>query len=77
MLVLVRAQSDPVALLPAIRRAVWAIDPNQPIADIKTMNQIAADNVGQSRLNMILMGGLADWPSFWPRSEFTDCCRTR
>ena len=57
MLVLVRAQSDPVALLPAIRRAVWAIDPNQPIADIKTMNQIAADNVGQSRLNMILMGG--------------------
>jgi putative ABC transport system permease protein len=57
MLVLVRAQSDPVALLPAIRRAVWTLDPNQPIADIKTMNQIAADNVGQSRLNMILMGG--------------------
>ena len=58
MLVLVRAQGDPVALVPAMRKAVWTIDPNQPIADIKTMNQVVSDNVGQSRLNMILMARL-------------------
>jgi putative ABC transport system permease protein len=62
MLVLVRTQGDPVALVPVLRKTVWAIDPNQPVADIKTMNQVVSDNVGQSRLNMILMavfGGLA------------------
>ena len=62
MQVLIRTQSDPTALIPSLRKVVWTIDPNQPIADIKTMNQIVADNVGQPRLNMILMavfGGLA------------------
>lgn len=62
MLVLVRTQGDPVALVPGLRQAVWNIDPNQPVADIKTMNQVVSDNVGQSRLNMILMacfGGVA------------------
>ena len=56
MLVLVRTQGDPVAIVPALRKAVWAIDPDQPIADIKTMNQVLSDHIGQSRLNMLLMG---------------------
>jgi putative ABC transport system permease protein len=56
MLVLIRTQGDPVALIPSLRNAVWKIDANQPIADIKTMSQIMSDHVGQSRLNMILMG---------------------
>ena len=62
MLVLVQTQGDPIALVPALRKAVWTIDPNQPVADIKTMNQVVANHVGQPRLNMILMavfGGLA------------------
>ena len=56
MLVLVRTQGDPVAVVPALRNTVWAIDPNQPIADIKTMNQILSDSIEQPRLNMLLMG---------------------
>ena len=62
MLVLVRSQGDPVTLVPALRKVVWRIDPNQPVADIKTMNQVISDNIGQLRLNMILMvcfGGVA------------------
>ena len=62
MLVLLRTRSDPKALVPSLRRAVWAIDPNQPIADIRTMNEIVSDSVSQPRLNMLLMsifGGLA------------------
>src|SRR5439155_12427507 len=51
-----RTQGDPVAVVPALRNTVWAIDPNQPIADIKTMNQILSDSIGQPRLNMLLMG---------------------
>ena len=56
MLVLVRTQGDPLTIVPALRRAVWTVDSNQPIADIKTMNQIVSDHVAQPRLNMILMG---------------------
>jgi len=55
MLVLVRTQGDTLALVPSLRKAVWTIDPNQPIAEIKTMTQVVSDNVSQSRLNMILM----------------------
>jgi putative ABC transport system permease protein len=62
MLVLVRTQGDPVSLIPTLRQAVWTIDPNQPIANITTMNEVISDNMSQARLNMILMavfGGLA------------------
>jgi putative ABC transport system permease protein len=56
MVAIVRTQDDPAAMVPALRRAVWAIDPNQPIASVKTLNEVVSDSVGPSRLNMILMG---------------------
>jgi len=56
MTILVRSKGDPLALVPALRNAVWAIDPNQPIATINTMAKIVADSVAQPRLNMLLMG---------------------
>jgi putative ABC transport system permease protein len=33
-----------------------AIDPNQPISNVTTMNKIVADSIAQPRLNMLLMG---------------------
>jgi putative ABC transport system permease protein len=62
MTVLVRTAGDPEAIVPALRQAVWSIDPSQPIATVKTMDQIVADSIAQPRLNMTLMamfGGLA------------------
>ncbi len=56
MTFLVRTHGDPAALAPALRNAVWAIDPNQPISDINTLEKIVADNIAQPRLNMLLMG---------------------
>jgi putative ABC transport system permease protein len=56
MTVLVRTLSDPNALVPALRSAVLAIDPNQPITNIKTMDHIVADSIAQPRLSMLLMG---------------------
>jgi putative ABC transport system permease protein len=55
MTVLVRTQGDPTAIVPALRSAVWALDPNQPISDISTLEKIVADNIAQPRLNMTLM----------------------
>jgi putative ABC transport system permease protein len=56
MAILVRTQNDPTALVPALRQAVWAIDSNQPITNINTLEKIVADSIAQPRLNMLLMG---------------------
>jgi putative ABC transport system permease protein len=62
MTILVRTTSEPKSLVPALRQAVWSIDPNQPIANVNTLEQIVSDSIAQPRLNMLLMmlfGGLA------------------
>ena len=57
MQILVRTSVDPMALVPALRNAVWTLDRNQPIAEVKTLGQVVSDSVQRPRLNMILMGG--------------------
>jgi putative ABC transport system permease protein len=59
MSVVVRAGFDPRPLIPAIRDEVWAIDKDQPVTDIKTMDQYVADSVSPRRLNALLLGGFA------------------
>ncbi|HET9479555.1 MAG TPA: ABC transporter permease, partial [Pyrinomonadaceae bacterium] len=62
MTMLVRTTSDPRTVIPALRQAVWSIDPNQPISNVNTLEQIVSDSIAQPRLNMLLMmlfGGLA------------------
>jgi putative ABC transport system permease protein len=56
MVVLVRTSGDPTALAPAIRKEVWAMDANQPISNINTMEEIVAESIAQPRLSMLLMG---------------------
>ncbi|MEK6301926.1 MAG: ABC transporter permease [Acidobacteriota bacterium] len=59
MSVVVRAGFDPKPLIPAIRDEVWAIDKDQPVTDIKTMDQYVADSVSPRRLNALLLGVFA------------------
>src|SRR5262249_30694992 len=40
---LVRAASDPIQLAAAVRDQVWAIDHDQPVYDVKTMDKMLAD----------------------------------
>jgi putative ABC transport system permease protein len=56
MTLLLRTQSDPTALVPALRNAVLAIDPQQPIANVVTLEELVGQNMAQPRLNMLLMG---------------------
>ncbi len=35
----VRTESDPRALAPAINAAIWAIDPNQPVTNVRTLDE--------------------------------------
>jgi ABC-type antimicrobial peptide transport system permease subunit len=55
MTLLVRTSIDPNSIVAAVRQAVWSVDPNQPISDIKTLEQIVSDSIAQPRLNMMLM----------------------
>ena len=56
MTLVVRTSGDVIALEPAIRRAVRAVDPDQPISNLETMNALVAQSLGKSRLSMMLFG---------------------
>ena len=55
----VRAASAPTALLPAIRRIVRAADPEQPISNVRTMQQIVDDATASRMAQLRLLGVLA------------------
>lgn len=59
MTMLVRADGDPLGLVSAVRAAVRETDPNQPVADIRSLDQVAGDTVARPRLNLYLLGGFA------------------
>jgi predicted permease len=46
-------------LLGLVRRAVWAVDPEQPISDVRTMQEIVSRSLGPQRFNTVLLGALA------------------
>lgn len=50
---------DPLALVPAIKREVQAIDPKQPIGMVSTMEQNIGASLGARRLTMVLLGSFA------------------
>src|SRR5262249_1996467 len=56
MVILVRTNTDPLSIGGGVRQAVWSIDPNQPIANVSTLEKVVDDSIAQRRLNMLLMG---------------------
>ena len=59
MAVVLRSFGDPVALVNSARAAVQALDPNQPIARVRTMEQIVTTSVANRRFQMLLIGVFA------------------
>jgi putative ABC transport system permease protein len=55
----VRAASDPEALRKGLAAAVHAVDPNLPLTEVQTMEQIVGERLAPDRLNIALYGGLA------------------
>jgi putative ABC transport system permease protein len=51
--------ADPAGLANSVRNAVQSVDPDQPVYDVKTMNEWVAETIAQRRLNMILLGTFA------------------
>jgi putative ABC transport system permease protein len=54
-----RAGTDPAALASALREAVRAVDPAQPVADVRTVRQLVDESVSSRRFDTLLFGGFA------------------
>ncbi len=55
----VRAAGDPAALSKGIAGIVQSLDPNLPLADVKTMDQIMDESMAGDRFTAFLFGGFA------------------
>jgi ABC-type antimicrobial peptide transport system permease subunit len=53
------ASGDPLALAPAVKREVESIDPDQPIAQVSTMEKNIGSSLAARRLTMTLLGAFA------------------
>jgi putative ABC transport system permease protein len=59
MILTVRSAQDPGALTSAIRREIQSIDPDQPIANVRTLEAVTADSIAPRRMSMVLLGAFA------------------
>jgi putative ABC transport system permease protein len=56
MYALIRTAGDPLALVRPAQAAVWAVDPNQPIHSIRTIEGIVAESQANRRFTTLLVG---------------------
>ena len=54
MTVIIKSSGDPNNLIAAAREQVKAVDPDQPIYNIRTMHDIRAESIASERLNLTL-----------------------
>jgi putative ABC transport system permease protein len=55
----VRAAGDPASLVPAIRRVVAEVDPQQPISDVRTMAAVVSEETGARTVQVRVLGAFA------------------
>jgi putative ABC transport system permease protein len=51
----VKTDVEPLSLASAVRQTVWQIDKDQPVSNIRTMEEIAAESVARQRFSMLLL----------------------
>jgi predicted permease len=56
---IVRASGDPLALAPAVRRAIWSIDPNQPVSSLRAMSEVLDSELNNRDTQLALLGAFA------------------
>ena len=60
--IVVRTSGEPLSLASALRKEVWAVDANQPIMKVETMDDVIADSIWRPRFSawiFSVLGGLA------------------
>src|SRR5262249_55731674 len=54
-----RTESNPMAILPDVRRVVRSADPEQPIANVRTMSDIVEANTSTRAVEVRVLGAFA------------------
>jgi putative ABC transport system permease protein len=57
--IVVRAAVDPASIVPAIRRAIWSVDKNQPVARVQTIEDIVTRQLSVPSQNTVLSSAFA------------------
>jgi len=56
MSLVTRTSSNPQSLVPAIRREVARLDPDIPVSEVATMEEVMSESIWQTRLYALLFG---------------------
>ncbi len=59
MTLVVRTTADPLRIVPEVRQIIRAIDPEQPLAAIKTMQEVVSDSLGTRKMSTGIVGTFA------------------
>ncbi|HSE19712.1 MAG TPA: ABC transporter permease [Pyrinomonadaceae bacterium] len=52
----VRTKADAAVLAGAVRQAVWAVDKDQPVSNVRTLDQVFAAAISQERFQALMLG---------------------
>jgi len=56
MIVLARTSGEPEAAAGTIRQAIWTLDPQLPVYNLRSMEQLRAESTGDERVGLTLVG---------------------
>jgi len=59
MTFVVRTAVEPASLVPAAKKEIWRVDPDQPVTDIKTMDEWLSLDIAPRRFVLLLIGVFA------------------
>src|SRR5262249_6391362 len=60
--IVVRTDGEPAALAAALSKQVWAVDPNEPVVKVETMEEVIANSIWRPRFSawiFSVLGGLS------------------
>jgi putative ABC transport system permease protein len=52
----VRTKADPGVIAAAVRQAVWAVDKDQPVSNLRTLDQVFSAAISQERFQALMLG---------------------
>jgi putative ABC transport system permease protein len=59
MTVVLRTSIDPRGLMDSVQRAVWSLNPNAPVSNVTTLEEVAANAIWQQRFDLFLISSFA------------------
>jgi len=56
MTLVVRTATEPLTLAAAVQREIWAMDKDQPVSSIQTLEQVVSQSLVRQRFNLMVLG---------------------